>query len=88
MLHAMWDILYDFQPPSTLKASDQVPKFQHKVDKAKFHEEIRNKSLTIEDVVALAPKISTSDDDDRAGKCQLVKINAWLHLDRRCRGLD
>jgi hypothetical protein len=57
--------LYDFQLPNTLKASDQVPKFQHKVDKAKFHEEIRNKPLTIEDVIALAPKISSSDDDGK-----------------------
>jgi WD40 repeat protein len=58
--------LYDFQPPNTLKASEQVPRFQHKVDKTKFQEEeIRSKPMTIEDVVALAPAISSSDDDDK-----------------------
>jgi hypothetical protein len=55
--------LIDLQPPNTKKASEAVPKFVHTVDKSKFHEaEERAKPLTIEEIVGMAPQLSSSDD--------------------------
>jgi WD40 repeat protein len=54
----------EFQPPNTKKASEAVPKFRHTVDKSKFHErEEEAKPLTIEEIVSMAPKLSSSDDE-------------------------
>jgi WD40 repeat protein len=53
----------DLQPPRTKKASEAVPKFVHTVDKSKFHAaEERARPLTIEEIVGMAPKLSSSDE--------------------------
>jgi WD40 repeat protein len=58
--------LFDVQPPNTKKASEAVPKFVHTVDKSKFvQREEEAKPLTIEEIVALAPEISSSDDEEK-----------------------
>ncbi|KAH0806391.1 putative coronin [Histomonas meleagridis] len=63
--------MIDFQPPNTRKYSEVLPMFrrqqQEKLAAAKNvqrEEEIVNKPLSIDDIVAMAPKISTSDEPD------------------------
>jgi WD40 repeat protein len=63
----VWPMI-DLQPAGTKKASDILPKFVHTRGSGKYgplEDEVKPKTLTIEAIIASAPKISTSSDDEK-----------------------
>jgi hypothetical protein len=63
----VWPMI-DLQPPGTKKTSEILPKFVHTRGSGKYgalEDEVKPKTLTIEAIIAAAPKISTSSDDEK-----------------------
>lgn len=59
--------LYDFQPPNTKKYSEVMHQFHKNAPRKslqQMQEEDDNRPMTIEDIVALAPEISSDDESD------------------------